>query len=644
MKRFASIGITAAVVLGSALQGHAAATDFAHSELFDAVSSRYSTVVQGKDFPYYSQAMRVQTLTDLIRSVQSDYSLVLYKEHTLGLNPEALGQAAIAVENSIPDVLSVAEQAAGNMQFLDRVKKLVANFQDSHFSIEGAQPVAIVVLGVGIAEADGKYIVSSLRTPLLKDQTTGVDFSNQVSLGDEVVSIDGQAPQDAAAALKPYISGSSDLFRTTSATSELTLRNFQFPTAGTSKIVLRHGSTTTSVALPWYSLMVQRSDEAQYLQTAKVTLITPENAVAIFGKDAVASGDITSGFKNENWNTTVQGLTQEKDFADANNPGSIVVRTGILTGKSGKVAYLQVQSFNVATLTDGPAPTGLLSMIHDSFMEATRPSRPPVRPVRPVRPGAPAEIQPDPVDASSTNIYPFNQLMKVLVAGAKAANLPLILDLRNNPGGNLDYATGLFSDLISADKTYAPLSNMFRITELSWESEDGMSPKGTKDPATVASQAKIDAVFKDAVAAGRDYSEILPAEMMTADADVTGYSGKVVELTSPNCVSACDAFSLLMKSSGRGIILGQPTNGTGAGFFSTFTVNDWTDTNHLVTARIPNMLFGRPLKAGETNVTADVEAVEAENRPTQPDVVYSTSVNDVLSGNSDLIAAALKQF
>jgi len=642
MKRFASIGITAAVVLGSALQGHAAATDFAHSELFDAVSSRYSAVVQGKDFPYYSQAMRIQTLNDLIRSVQSDYSLVLYKEHTIGLDPAALGQAAIAVETSIPDVLTVSEQAAGNMQFLDRVKKLVANFQDSHFSIEGAQPVAIVVLGVGIAEADGKYIISSLRTPLLKDQTTGVDFSAQVSLGDEVVSIDGQAPKDAAAALKPYISGSSDLFRTTAATSQLTLRNFQFPTAGTSQIVIRHGSTTTSVALPWYSLMVQRSDEAQYLQTAKVTLITPENAVAVFGKDAVASGDITSAFKNENWSTTIQGLTQEKDFADANNPTTIVVRTGILTGKSGKVAYLQVQSFNVATLTDGPAPTGFLSMIREGFMEASRPVVRP-RPARPA-PARPAEVQPDPADGPSTNIYQFTQVMKAFVAGAKANNLPLLLDLRNNPGGNLDYATGLFADLIAADKTYAPLSNMFRITELSWESEDAMSPKGIKDPTAIATQAKIDAVFKNAVAAGRDYSEILPDDMMTADTDVTGYSGKVVELTSPNCVSACDAFSLLMKSSGRGKILGQPTNGTGAGFFSTFTVNDWTDTNHLVTARIPNMLFGRPLKAGETDATADVESVEAENRPTQPDVVYSTSVNDVLSGNSDLIAAALKQF
>jgi Peptidase family S41 len=636
MKRFGSIGLTAAIVLGSALQSHAAATDFAHSELFDAVSSTYSAVVQGKDFPYYSQAMRVQTLTDLIRSVKSDYSLVLYKEHTIGLDPTALGQAAIAVENSIPDVLTVPEQAAGNMQFLDRVKKLVANFQDSHFSIEGAQPVAIVVLGVGIAEADGKYIISSLRTPLLKDQTTGVDFSTQVSLGDEVVSIDGQAPQDAAAALKPYISGSSDLFRATAATSDLTLRNFQFPAAGTSQIVIRHGSSTTSVALPWYSLMVQRSDEAQYLQTAKVTLITSENAVAVFGKDAVASGDITSAFKNENWSTTIQGLAQEKDFTDASNPTSIVVRTGVLTGKSGKVAYLQVQSFNVATLTDGPAPTGLLSVIREGFMETSRAVRP--------RPARPAEIQPDPADGPSTNIYQFTQVMKAFVAGAKAGNLPLLLDLRNNPGGNLDYATGLFADLIGADKTYAPLSNMFRITELSWESEDAMSTKGVTDPTAIATQAKIDAVFKDAVAAGRDYSEILPDDMMTADADVSGYSGKVVELTSPNCVSACDAFSLLMKSSGRGKILGQPTNGTGAGFFSTFTVNDWTDTNHLVTARIPNMLFGRPLKAGETDATANIESVEAENRPTQPDVIYSTSVNDVLSGNSDLIAAALKQF
>jgi hypothetical protein len=636
------MGFTAAAILGSMLQAQA---DIApnHSTLFDSVSSRYTTVVEGKDFPYYSQAMRIQTITDLIRSVQADYSLALYKEHTLGVDPVALGQAALATENSIPDTLVESEQAAGNLQFVDRVKALVANFQDSHFSIDGAQPVGLIVLGVGITRADGKYIVSSLRMPLLKDQTTGADFSNQVSLGDEVVSIDGNATQDAVDALKPYISGSSDLFRVSAATADLTLRNFRFPTTGTANVVIRHGGTTSSLALPWYAMPTQRTDQVQILQAAKVTLITKENAVNIFGKDAVTSGNITGGFKNENWSTTVQGLTQEKDFVDASSTNSVVIRAGVLTSQSGKhVAYLQIQSFDVQVLTDQPAPTvesktlsGPVGMIN-GFIQAAR------HPATPAK--AIAKTAQDDPTQTSTNLYQFDQITASFISSVKAANLPLIVDLRNNPGGNLDYATGLFSDLIGTGQTYSPLTNMFRITELSWESEDAMSTKGLQDPKTVAAQAANDAAFRDAIAQGRDYSEALPADMMVADKIVAGFDGKVVELTSPNCVSACDAFSLLMKSSGRGKILGQPTNGTGAGFFSTFTVNDWTDTNYIMTARIPNMLFGRPLKAGENAATVDIESIEAENRPTQPDVVYSTSVNDVVSGNADLISAALAQF
>jgi hypothetical protein len=55
------------------------------------------------------------------------------------------------------------------------------------------------------------------------------------------------------------------------------------------------------------------------------------------------------------------------------------------------------------------------------------------------------------------------------------------------------------------------------------------------------------------------------------------------------------------------------------------------------------MLFGRPLRSGES-AQIDIESIEAENRPTQPDAVYEQDITDVTSGNSDLIQAALKLF
>jgi hypothetical protein len=220
--------------------------------------------------------------------------------------------------------------------------------------------------------------------------------------------------------------------------------------------------------------------------------------------------------------------------------------------------------------------------------------------------------------------------------------MPLILDIRYNPGGAIGDAIALVSDLASTKENIAPLSQMFRITNLAWESVDAAVAGGIEDPANIDPSAQeVASVFTDARAKGSDYSEVLPASPLTTDKVVNGYDQKIVVLTTSLCVSACDATALLLKTAGRATLMGEPTNGTGAGFFSTFEVPDFTDTNHIIVAHLPNSLFGRPLQAGENPKTVAVESIEAENHPTQPDVLIEPTLADVQNGNSDLITAAI---
>jgi hypothetical protein len=595
IKGFISLGWVAAVVWGVGSAQAALAKD-THSALFDDISLRYEKVIEGKDFPYYTQAMRIQAITDLARSIQTDYSLLLYKQHTLNVDLDRLGDEALSTEKSLPDVYDEAAQAQGNMEFLDRARKFVANFKDSHFQLDGAQPTASVALGIGIAQIGGKYVVTSLRTPLLKDQLTQKDYKDQVALGDELVTIDGRAPEDQKQAFEPFLPASSDAFREMLATSSITARDFQLPQKSSADVVLLHRGATVSLTLPWYSLSTRRTDQATLFKARGITMISADTVGEIEGLKTPVN--ISTLFVNSQWRTAIKGLKAEKDFVDASDPSSTVVKFGLLKGAKGPVGFLQIQSFDVDLLQD---------------------------------------------KASSQGLVKFPELISVIAKMLKTQKISLILDLRNNPGGNPEYAADVLSALAPEKASYSPLSTMYRITELAWETEDAGTSKGLTDPIKLKAQEAVDDAFKNAIAENKPYTEVLPDDPITADPIVGGYDQKIVALTSPNCISACDVMSILLKSSGRATLLGLPTNGTGAGFSSSFEVPTFTDTNHILTARLPNMLFGRPLRSGES-AQIDIESIEAENRPTQPDAVYEQDITDVTSGNSDLIQAALKLF
>jgi hypothetical protein len=604
-----------------------------HSPLFDAIDLRYQGVVEGTSFPYYSQAERIQTITDLIQSIQSDYSLMLYKQHTLGVDIVQIGNDAVKTEQSIADVTVDKDQALGNMQFLDRVRKITANFQDSHFQLDAVDGPAAVSLGFVVTNISGKYLVTSVRPSYLANKTLNFDFTAQVAIGDELVSIDGQDPLTAAQTLKPYLPGSSDLYRTDSAIFNLTSRDFALPTQATSAVVLRRNGSAISLNLPWGAEGVSRSDQALYLKNVGI-----QPAMQNLGLTA------PSPF-GEAWRTKIGALKNEVDFTDVSDPTTPVVTIGTLDSPSGPVGYLQIQSYMITALSPyqapQPAPSSPPAQVLGALAKLTSPARyPDLSSVKTIMDGAPKPQGLFPIAPGASTLFP--DFIDAVISTFKSNSMPLILDMRYNPGGEIGEALALVGDLAPTNGSINALSQMFRITNLAWESIDSAVAGGLVDPLNLDPTAVVvSSVFTDARSKGSDYSEILPASPLTTSKVVNGYDQKIVVLTSPFCVSACDATALLLKSSGRATLMGEASNGTGAGFFSTFEVPDFTDTNHIIVAHLPNSLFGRPLQSGEDAKTVSVESVEAENHPTQPDVVVTQTLNDVQNGNSDLITAAI---
>ena len=100
-----------------------------------------------------------------------------------------------------------------------------------------------------------------------------------------------------------------------------------------------------------------------------------------------------------------------------------------------------------------------------------------------------------------------------------------------------------------------------------------------------------------AVSIGKKYTNlILQSEPIMAHSDISGYEQPVVALLSPWCISACDNQAFLFEASNRVTLIGEPANGTGAGFQGNqFHSTSFIDPLFIVKIRIPNYLFGFPV-------------------------------------------------
>lgn len=530
---------------------------------------------------------RVRTMCELRDAVRSRYVFLDAKRTLLGngFQAEARLDACVATERAIP-------HEDEPLRFFDRVRTCLAGFQDGHLLVSSPVRLPEVALGVELRRAGSKIVVAAREPALRALDGAAVDA---LPFGAEVVELDGVPVEEAVAALAREIAGSSQAARVAHAVEALTRRDFAYPSSRTARLVVAlPGGERRAVELPWYVSPGARRHPVAAGWARRTNLPTARFA---WFEDAVRPRPGAAVDGTPAWAPVVPAAAARSLVDYLDEGGRVAVRLGAVErGVAQPFCYLQILSFQTLDLT-GP--------------EGRR---------------------------------PFAAPIDDFVRRCGAAGRDLVLDLRHNEGGYLDHSTAVAEALAPRGAPDPVSALLLRATERNEavyreRAAAADAPDGVLAPRHV----------EEAIRAARRGGEVLtPAFVSRSGPRLEGFPGKVVALTSPACMSACDRLAALLKASGRAVLLGGPTEGAGGSQQETSDLPvRWTDSRRLLTVSIPNAAFGVRRAASGPVVTAaeapPVTGVEVpapeffdafgiENHPVLPDVRYETGLEDVTGG------------
>lgn len=544
----------------------------------------------GNDFWYYDKMDRVKIFQSLMDSIEIDYALLPIKQERLGLNFKQLNEETLRFEEGTPLETDSFAQAKSNIRFIDRVKAYVAKFQDTHFSIGPTTPMPVIYTGIKVTEVNGKILVTSLDSKILSyiANRSGIPTFKSVAIGDELVKVDGKPVRQAINDLTTFIGASSPGYTMMRAVNSLAIRTFNYPDKNYVDFTFANGTT---LRFPWFystsGIAVRPDVNFFFKQLGFINDASVELNWDNVKKDWVESTPSYAGYSA----TAIQGLlTDVKNYSTAQS--GLVIRTGYFSKEGKKYGVLQLTTFVESKVKDAEGKD-------QSFLD----------------------------------------VIGNFILQLKQQNLPLIFDLRNNNGGNGNFPPAILSFLTETGKIYANKTSAYKITEYMRQLQE---PDFFKDfPADSLSTGGITNdefmnAFQTAVRERAVYTPMMSFNDITPSPLVDGYEQKIVALVTPNCVSACDNMTNVLKNNHRALIIGTHSNGTGAGFSSDSRLNtNWTDPRHVLSTTFPNYVFGLPGGAPGTYVFEKDSAWKlcSENRPHMADIKYSTQLIDITSGN-----------
>lgn len=569
-----------------------------------SLKSSLSDVYSGVKFNYLDKADRLLILNDFLKTVELEYALLPLKKKLIGLDFEKLKTDAIAAENSAADFLlsgldrTKAEardrvaflQAKSNMDFFDRMVAIAAQFKDTHFGMGEKIPRPLIYSGLRFYRIQGAIVLGSVETKFLKMamKVSGVDYS-RLAIGDQVLAIDGVDVEAKVKELKPFISGSSEEFIDSQAVRSLTLRNVKYPEKNYMTVMFKNAGI---FKFPIFANSSQgeapRVDAITYFNKIGI----PSDATNIGlnynpdSKQWTDDGLKFDGFSPAKLHLHLKGLTEYLD--DSKQPG---MRTGYYIKNGKTYGVLQLLTFYTKNFTNGE------------------------------------------------NVQTFADAIRGFISELKDEDIPLILDLRRNGGGNGNLPAVVLGILLDENTVLPGASSGFRMTSYMRQIQEASLHQEVvaEDLTFGVTMDEMKDFMQKTIDEQKDYTPMFANEIVITDPAVGGYSNKIVALVTADCISACDKMSFLLKASKRATIIGTHSNGTGAGFLSMSSEfnTKWSDPLHIFDTQVPNYLFGRPGDNFMTTVFEEgsEEKLCSENRPTIADVQYSTTMKDLAKNN-----------
>ncbi len=487
------------------------------------------------------------------------------------------------------------------LRFYDRIRRCVAAFADGHLLLGAPARLPQVALGLGFRLVDGRVYLANRERKLVSYLKTvsGVrDLEEILAVGNELLEIDGRPVRDVLREVAGYLPASSDAARLEKAVDALTRRDFLFPQRRVASLTLVVNGARRTVEIPWWISPDAESHVMTQAYVRRVGVATTDLLAWRYdhGKDTWdREGGSSQGYLRTDTILPARDAGSLREFMDEQD--RLAVRLGeVVRRRDRAFCYLQILSFHTETL-------------------GTREGR-----------------------------QPFGSVIEAFVRECKEKELDLVLDLRQNEGGYLAHSNTLVSLLGERQKSYPGGALLLRANTLNQLIYQQRSPMLGGVPARSDDAYEPRRIVEAIGAARRAQQEFTPAfleQPVPASGVIGGYEGRVVALISPSCMSACDRLAAMLRSSGRAVLLGGPTEGAGGSQQEAKNLAvRWSDPEGLLTLSIPNAAMGvqRAIPVvegarGERTADEFFQALAFENKPVQPDLPYATRLEDITGHN-----------
>ena len=535
---------------------------------------------------------RVRVACELRDAMRARYVFLDVKSALLGSGFDAAARldSCVAAERAIA-------REDEPLRFFDRIRACTGGFQDGHLMVGSPVRLPQVALGVGLRRAGGHVVVAWREAGLRA--LVGEAAADALPVGAELVEVDGVPVEAAVAALAREVPGSSAAARRARAVEALTRRDFAYPERRTATLVVALASgERRAVELPWWvSPGAARHPVAG--SWARRLALRETDRLAWFDDAARPRRGAAPAEGAPPWAPILPPAAAGalREYADEH--GRVAVRLGAVEhGVAQPFCYVQLLSFHSETLA-GP--------------EGRR---------------------------------PYGEVVTGFIHACGEQHRDVVLDLRRNEGGYLDHSTAIAGALTPPGAREPDAALVLRATErneavyreraATWDGgDDALAPRHVLE----------------ALAAARHGGRALTPGLVAGAPGAGGFAGRVVALTSPACMSACDRLAALLKSSGRAVLVGSPTEGAGGSQQEAPGLSArWADSAGLLSVAIPNATFGvrrtpaglvvtagsaaPPRAQGALEVPDPVffDSFGIENRPVEPDVRYETKLEDLTGG------------
>ena len=550
------------------------------------------------DGPLCGRAARVRLTCDLRDALDARYVFFHRKANLLANE----GRPPFDARHHLDDCVQAEREIVREtdpLRFVDRLRRCLAGFQDGHLFLSMPRPLPSVALGIRLRQAADGRVYVAYRDPgvarWLEESALGLE------VGDEVVAVDGRPVAVALAELSRYIPASSKGARMERAVDALGRRDFAFPDRKDATLTVAAGGALRAVHLPWFIGPGASSNPLVVPYQKRMGLDTsdridwradPRGAWLRDGgvREGLLRGDPVVADEDASRLTTYRG-----------DGGQLAVRLGEASVDGPTVCYAQIVSFHTESLSTGRSRR------------------------------------------------PFSDVLRDFLRECKQRDLDLILDLRQNEGGYLSHSSGLAAMLTPGETISPGGALLLRATAQNEKVYRDQSPMlGTSDAhaqgGPPSEPEQILMAIRDARRARTEFTPAFLEPPLSADADL-GFPGRVVALTSPGCMSACDRLAAILKRGRRAVLVGGPTEGAGASQQeSKDQTARWLDPDGLVGVSIPNAAMGVQTAAafGVTQATAEqfFDKLAFENRPVEPDEFHATTREDVVDRNRGWLQAA----